>query len=294
MSALAYRRNGVISVLSDHNMLNPRYGTARLVIKTGPASDNVDKYGFTSDSSAKAYCNLRFIIGGKQCYIGRSSMWNTTTQATIQTSSVATKTSTIQTTLYTNQESATNIGYVRYTAHESRATGTVAYKTLMSSTSYVARTASYEQMIVEDAYRKTRSLIFKLSISNLRTIITNKNSERSRESNSLSGPTLTNVQTLVSSNGQTYQCSQWVATQTISYITSRTYSRLTYRSTSEREGTYYGSTTYSSTKNGTYSRISCTLSYSMVAMSNTTYLETQHYTTTTSRKTQSSSHNFNM
>lgn len=57
------------------NFVNPdsHLGNARLCIRTGHASDQIDKYGLTTDATAAQYCGLNVRVQNQDCRIGSFS-----------------------------------------------------------------------------------------------------------------------------------------------------------------------------------------------------------------------------
>lgn len=104
---LVYKNSEGPHVLSGGQYINPSAGTARLNIRTGTGDNDIVKYGWTTNSSATAYCPIRAVIKHNvTAYIGR-------TETTSQSYS------------YTSVKEGTNTEPPQHTISSERKTGTV-------------------------------------------------------------------------------------------------------------------------------------------------------------------------
>ena len=58
-------------IFSGNKYVNPELETHRFCIRTGTGSNDIVKYGLTTQSSASQYCGFKFNVSGKEAYIGR-------------------------------------------------------------------------------------------------------------------------------------------------------------------------------------------------------------------------------
>lgn len=71
MAGLVYKnKQGMAVSLIGTSVQNPVHGTARLCVRTGTNESDIIKYGWTTNTSASKYCDIRANINGKQAYIG--------------------------------------------------------------------------------------------------------------------------------------------------------------------------------------------------------------------------------
>lgn len=74
MGGLVFRSNGRNISFKDPIYTNGKYyGTRHLCLRTGAGSNDVVKYGLTSNRSASEYCPMKLRVDGKDAYIGKIS-----------------------------------------------------------------------------------------------------------------------------------------------------------------------------------------------------------------------------
>ena len=74
MGGLVFRSNGRNISFKDAIYTNGKYsGTRHLCLRTGTGSNDVVKYGLTSNRSASGYCPMKLRVDGKDAYIGKVS-----------------------------------------------------------------------------------------------------------------------------------------------------------------------------------------------------------------------------
>lgn len=78
MAGLVFRSgNGKNMTYSGSRYVNPSHGTRKLCIRTGTGSNDIIRYGLTSNSSASQYCGIRMRVDGKVAYIGCAGSFTT-------------------------------------------------------------------------------------------------------------------------------------------------------------------------------------------------------------------------
>lgn len=81
MAHLAYNDHTTSRILSGKEYTPSSFGTARLNVRTGYGTNDIVKYGFTTDVSASQYCKLAFHVNGKTARIGRTSSRSTSSSS---------------------------------------------------------------------------------------------------------------------------------------------------------------------------------------------------------------------
>lgn len=89
MGGLVFRSNGRNISFKDPIYTNGKYsGTRHLCLRTGTGSNDVVKYGLTSNRSASVYCPMKLRVDGKDAYIGKISTSERKVVTTSSTSSI--------------------------------------------------------------------------------------------------------------------------------------------------------------------------------------------------------------
>lgn len=192
MSYLNYK-SGNTYALSGTEYINPTHGTARLNIQVG---SRTDKYGLTTDTTAKNYCKIEVKVGTKTAYIGRyssyttSSNYTTTSIGDVTTGGITYSVSNSQTTSYLGSYITISNGNPALTGslYSSLTESTTVYKGSNSNTSnYPVSTSgdvysvSNKAYSVHDSVLQTTDLnswnstgaIYSLSQGSVRSLLNN-------------------------------------------------------------------------------------------------------------------------
>ena len=133
MGYLVSRGSGGNISYSGTNYVNPTHGTHKLCLRTGTGTNDIVKYGFTTNTSASKYCGMRMRIEGNVAYLGcyqsGSNTYNTSQSTSRRSTSIYnySTSSNSSSTISTSATRSTISNYMSTSSYQYAVTGAATY-----------------------------------------------------------------------------------------------------------------------------------------------------------------------